>query len=242
MPTPMSLIFLPPAAAPIVTKPTCFCLLIALPLLECGVERHAGRGEIGPPHQSQRVRCAPVAVHARVLPFDRERGVVTDSVEGADERLEINVAVTWRHECPAPIRLAEVDVGAEDRPAPVEHLLRVLDVNVVDAIRELLYEGGRVQELVGEVARIEVDAESRPAPDRIERLARGHEVVSDLGRVDLEAEADALPVEDVDDGVPTLGKVGVASLDFAPVIGRKGIKHVPGRRAGEAVDQLYAEL
>src|ERR1700694_2351464 len=201
MPTPMSLIFLPPAAAPMVTKPTCFCLPIALPLLECGVERHVGRGEIGPPHQSQRVRRAPVAAHARVLPFDRERTLVSDSVEGAEERLEVDIAVTRRHEGPAAIRLAEVDVGAEDRPAPVEHLLRVLDVNVVDAIRELLHEGRGIQELVGEVAWVEIDPETRPASDRIESLARGHEVVSDLGGVNFEAESDALSVEDVDDRV-----------------------------------------
>src|SRR6202165_1583222 len=162
MPTPMSLIFLPPAAAPMVTKPTCFCLPIALPLLECGVERHAGRGEIGPPHQSPRVRGAPVAAHPRVLPFDRERTLVSDPGEGAEQRLEVDVAVTRRDEGPAPIRLAEVDVGAEDRPAPVEQLLRVLDVNVVDAIPELLHKSGRGQELVGEVAGIEVDAETRP--------------------------------------------------------------------------------
>src|ERR1700682_2150468 len=104
MPTPMSLIFLPPEAAPMVTKPTCFCLPIALPLLECGVKRHGGRGEIGPSHHCQCVRRTPVAVHARILPFDRERTLVPNSVESADERLEVDVAVTGRDEGPAPIR------------------------------------------------------------------------------------------------------------------------------------------
>src|SRR6202171_804505 len=124
MPTPMSLIFLPPEAAPIVTKPTCFCLPIALSLLECGVERHAGRGEVCPSDHGQCVRRAPVAVHARVLPLDRERAVVSDSVQSADERLEVDVAVARRDEGPAPVRLAEVDVGAEDRPAGAAPLLR----------------------------------------------------------------------------------------------------------------------
>src|SRR5216683_6983543 len=162
MPTPMSLIFLPPAAAPMVTKPTCFCLLIALPLLECGVERDAGRSEIGSAHKSQRVRRTPIAVHARVFPFDRQRAVVSDSVQGADQRFEVHVAVARRDEGPTPIRLTEVDVRAEDRPASVEKLLRVLDVDVVDAIRELHHESRRVEELVREVAWIEVDAESWP--------------------------------------------------------------------------------
>src|ERR1700694_231398 len=110
MPTPISLTFLPPAEAPIVTKPTCFCLPTALSLLECGVERHVGRGEIGPSHHCQCIRRAPVAVHARILPFDRERAVIADSVESADERLEVDVAVTRRHEGPAPLRLAKVEV------------------------------------------------------------------------------------------------------------------------------------
>src|SRR5260370_42049212 len=108
MPTPMSLIFLPPEAAPMVTKPTCFCLLIALPLLERGVERDAGGSEVGPADHCQRVRRAPVAVHARVLPFDRKRAVVPDSVQSSNQRFEVNVAVARGDEDPSAIRLAAV--------------------------------------------------------------------------------------------------------------------------------------
>src|SRR5260370_19476640 len=110
MPTPMSLIFLPPEAAPIVTKPTCFCLLIGLPLLERGVERDAGGSEVGPANHGQGVGRAPVSVHARVLPFDRQRAVVPDSVHSADQRFEVHVATARRDEGPAPVRLAEADV------------------------------------------------------------------------------------------------------------------------------------
>src|ERR1700687_2093749 len=116
MPTPISLIFLPPESAPMVTKPTCFCLPIALPLLECGVERHVGRGEIGPSHHRQCVRRTPVAVHARVLPFDRERTVVPDPVESPDERLDIDAALARRDAGAAAIRLAERGGLAEGRP------------------------------------------------------------------------------------------------------------------------------
>jgi hypothetical protein len=77
-------------------------------------------------------------------------------------------------------------VRAEDRPAPVEPLLRVLHVDVVDAARELERELRRVEELVGEVARIEVDPERLAVVDRVERLPSRDEVVGDLGRVDLE--------------------------------------------------------
>ena len=46
----------------------------------------ARRREVGPAHERQRVRRAPVAVHARVLPLDRERALVADPVERAEQR------------------------------------------------------------------------------------------------------------------------------------------------------------
>src|SRR3954464_2104073 len=95
--------------------------------------------------------------------------------------------------------LAEVQGPAEDRAAPVEALDRVLDVDVVDAVGELGDERRAVEELVLEVRRVEVDAEALAVVERGERLARGDEVVGDLGRVDLERELHALGVEDVDD-------------------------------------------
>src|SRR5258708_834449 len=110
MPTPISLIFLPPEAVPMVTKPTCFCLLIALPLLERGVERDAGGREVVAANHGQCVWRTPVSVHARVLPFDRKRAVVPDSVQGSDQRFEVHVSMARRDEGPTPIRLAEVDV------------------------------------------------------------------------------------------------------------------------------------
>src|ERR1700674_5853510 len=115
-------------------------------------------------------------------------------------------------------------------------------MNVVDAVGELRDEGARVEELVREVTGIEVDSESGPAPDRVQRLARGHEVVSDLRRMDLEAEADTHLVEDVDDRVPTLGKVRIALFDLRPIVGWERVEHVPGRRAGEPVHNLDPEF
>src|ERR1700730_9501039 len=120
MPTPISLIFLPLEAAPIVTNPTCLRLLIASPLLEGGVKGHVGGSEVGATHEGQCIGRTPIAVHARVLPFDRQRTFVPDPGEGAEQRFEVHVAMTWGHKSPAPVRLTKVDVGAEDRPAPVE--------------------------------------------------------------------------------------------------------------------------
>jgi hypothetical protein len=60
--------------------------------------------------------------------------------------------------------------------------------------------------------------------------------------MDLEGEAHALGVEDVDDRPPALGEVLVAALDLAPVVGRERVEHVPDGRAGEAGDDRRAEL
>src|SRR3712207_7887522 len=46
----------------------------------------------------------------------------------------------------------------------------------------------RVEELVGEVARVEVDPERLAVLDGLERLPRRDEVVGDLGRVHLRSE------------------------------------------------------
>ncbi len=92
----------------------------------------------------------------------------------------------------------------------------------------------RVEELVDEVARVEVDAEARAAVDRRPACGGGHEVVGDLGRVDLEREAHALGVEDVDDRPPALGELLVAAVDRGEVVRRERVEQVPDRRAGEA--------
>ena len=129
--------------------------------------------------------------------------------------LEVDVAVAGGDEVPAARLLAEVQVRREDRAAAVEPLARVLDVDVVDPVGELERELRRVEELVREVARVEVDAERLAVADRVERPPGRDEVVGDLGRVHLEPEPHALGVEDVDDRPPPLGELLVPALDLA---------------------------
>ena len=132
---------------------------------------------------------------------------VADPVQRAEELLEVDVAVAGRDEVPAARLVAEVQVRGEDRAAAVEALARVLDVHVVDPVGELERELRGVEELVREVARVEVDPERLAVVDRVERLPRRDEVVRDLGRMHLEPELDALLVEDVQDRAPPLGEV-----------------------------------
>ena len=109
-------------------------------------------------------------------------------------------------------------------------------------VAELVDEGGGVEELVLEVAGVEVDPEAGAVADRGERLARGQEVVGDLGGVDLEREAHALGLEDVDDRAPQLRERRVAALDLDEVVGRERVEEVPDRRAGEARHHVDPEL
>src|SRR6266853_1379323 len=170
-------------------------------LLHRRVERDLRRREVRLAHERERVGRAPGAVHPAVLPFDREWALVADPVQRAEEGLEVDVAVAGRHEVPAARLIAEVQVRAENRPAAVEPLLRVLDVHVIDPVGEVERKLRRIEELMREVARVEVDAERVAVSDRVERLPRRDEVVRDLGRVHLQPELDALLVEDVHDRV-----------------------------------------
>ena len=147
-----------------------------------------------------------------------------------------------RDEVPAAAHLTEVEMASENAAASVERLARVLHVDVVDPVRELGHVRGRVEELVGEMARVEVDAEALAPVDRVERLPRRHEVVGDLGRMHLEPVANALLVEDVDDRAPAFREVGVAMLDRLPVVRREGVEQVPDARSREPVHLRDAEL
>src|SRR5205085_12137739 len=78
------------------------------------VEGDRRRLEVGAPDEGQRVRGAPLPLHPRVLPLDRERARVADPVQRAEERLEVDVAVPARDDIPPAGGLTEVDMRAQD--------------------------------------------------------------------------------------------------------------------------------
>jgi hypothetical protein len=67
-----------------------------------------------------RLRGAVLAVHAAVFPFDRQRAVVADVVERADDLLEVHAAVAQRAEVPAAVGVPEVQVRAQYAGTAVE--------------------------------------------------------------------------------------------------------------------------
>ena len=111
-------------------------------------------------------------IHAGVLPLDRDRAVVADRVEHPEARLPRHVAVPGRDEVPAPPRVRPRQVRPEPAVAAVADLaLRVLAVDVVDPVPEVPQEPDRVEVLPDEVARVPVQPERLPAPDRLQRRA-----------------------------------------------------------------------
>src|SRR2546421_12744945 len=96
MPTPIDARSPPPRASPCVWNADTSGLL-----RERGVEGDGGRREVGAPDELQRLARAPLAIHSRVLPFDRQRAVVADPIERPDHRVEVDVAVAGGDEVPA---------------------------------------------------------------------------------------------------------------------------------------------
>src|SRR6266536_1562007 len=78
-----------------------------------------------------------------------------------------------RGPCPSPPTRSTAGLRVRsDRAPAVEAALGVLDVDMVDAVGELLGEGGGVEELWREMTGVEVDPEALAAVDRGQRPAR----------------------------------------------------------------------
>ena len=106
---------------------------------------------------------------------------------------------------------------------------------------ERIDEHHRVDELVDQVARVEVEAERRMMADGLERSGRRNDVVGDLGRMHLQTEAHAFTLEGAHDRQPAVGEVPVAGVDVVLGRRRKEIELRPDAAAGEAVDDIDTE-
>ena len=129
------------------------------------------------------------------------------------------------------------EVRAENAPPPVQPALRVLEVDVEQPLGKRRGEFGRVDELMDEMARVEVEAEARVAVDGRQGCRGGRDVVGDLPRMHLEAEPDALAAEDVEDRLPAVGELVVAARRRRPSRSAGTSRsRCQMHRAGEAVD------
>ena len=183
------------------------------------------------------------AVHAGVLPLDRDRAGVADRVERAERVLPRHVAVPGRDEVPPAAGVAPRQVRSEHAgPAVGRTHPGVLAVDVVDAVLEVRDEPDRVDVLPHHVRRIPVEPERLTVIDRLERAHRSSSSRRRSRRVHLVREPHALAVEHVEDRVPAVREVLVARVDHRRRH-RREHRHVrPDRRPGEADDGVDAEL
>src|SRR5437762_1199711 len=118
MPTPSVGISRSPAlASPIVVNPPRSDIVVSFPrllLLEGRVEGLRRGGEVHLLDEGCRLGRAVRAIHAAIFPFHRERALVADAVERADDCLELHAAPAQRAEVPAAPRVAEVEMRAQD--------------------------------------------------------------------------------------------------------------------------------
>ena len=145
-------------------------------------------------------------------------------------------------EVPAAAQVAEVDVGAQQAAAAVQRDGGVLHVDVVHAIDEVLQEEVRLDALPDQMAGVEVQAELRAIRKLGQQLLGGIVVKGDLTGVHLKGEHHAVLLELVQDGAPQAHDLVEAVLDHLLGGLREGVEIAPDRGAGEAGDDLHAEL
>lgn len=92
-----------------------------------------------------------LAVHGAVFPFDAEWSLVVDAVEGADDGFEIDLASSWGSEVPASSVVTEGEMSAEDGVGAGEGGGGVFDVDVEDAVGEVVDELDGVESLPDQV-------------------------------------------------------------------------------------------
>ncbi len=131
-----------------------------------------------------------------------------------------------RGQLDAGAQAIDVNLGVDD---PGQHLGWV-----ASALRDALPEtplfldcGDVVYALPEEVRRVEVEPELGTVPQGLKRPFRRHDVIGDLGRMDLQRELHAAPVELVENGVPHLSKVPEPVLDHLRAGGGEAVDHVP---------------
>src|SRR5207253_2106307 len=117
-----------------------------------------------------------------------QRAIVPDLVQGTDQGLPVDPAVARRAELPAGPRVAARPVPGQHPGPAVERQLRILDVYMIDAVREAPQELDRIDPLPVEVARVEREPELLPPAERVEHQLRRVQVERKLARVNLAGE------------------------------------------------------
>ena len=109
-----------------------------------------------------------IALHAGIFPFDGQRAIVMNSVQSANDFLEVDAAAANRAEFPTAARIAEFQMRTENASLAVEVDDSVFDVAVENTIREFTNEFDGVDSLTNQVAWFKVEDKFRSVVDRFQ--------------------------------------------------------------------------
>src|SRR4029079_1063242 len=118
---------------------------------------------------------------------------------------------------------------------------RVLDVAVINPIRERADKFRWIYALPNQMARGEVEPKRLTEIESLERPLRRVDIKCKFRGMDFECKLHATPVENIEDGVPSLGQQIKSGLNHFLAGRRKGIQQVPDVRAREPVDHAHAQ-
>lgn len=209
---------------------------------ECRVKERLRRGEVQFSGEIVGVGGTMPLFHSRIFPFHRERSLIIDSIEFADDFLEVDFTVPRRAEVPSAMGGAESNVASQNTIAAVQHHLAVLDVDMEDAVGELADEFGWVHALPLQVAGVEVEAETRMMADGLQGPLGAPEVKGDFRGMDFQGKIDPLSIEFLQNRRPDFGEFSVAVINHLVRYCGETVEHVPNRRTSEAIDDLDAKV
>ena len=101
------------------------------------IESDARGRKVHVAHEGERLLCAEFAVHAVVLPFNRERTAVTDCVLCAHDLIKVDIPMSQRAEVPAAPQIAERKMGSQNSGSAVQGYGGIFHVDVIDLLGEL---------------------------------------------------------------------------------------------------------
>src|SRR5512138_1630235 len=68
----------------------------------------------------QRFGGAPLTVHAAIFPFDGQRAIVAEAVQGSDQAIPLHITMSWRNKVPPAAMIAKVKMAAQDAVSAVQ--------------------------------------------------------------------------------------------------------------------------
>ena len=126
---------------------------------KCRVESSTAGREIDLPAELSGFCGAEFAIHARVLPLDGQRTFVTNIVKGSNDLLEIHGTTPRTPEIPTTPCIAKIEVARQDPRLAIECRDRVLDMDMIDPIREGADEFDGINTLPVKMTGIKVESE-----------------------------------------------------------------------------------